>query len=303
MRVLVTGDSGFIGKNLVDYLLSHTTHEIYGISRTKDICLDNKVGRYTHAALDVSDLSMVEKFFNNLGPFDYVFHLAAEPLVKKTTQDVLYSNVVATDNILRQLGPETRFIFSSSATVYGESLKHRKCGNLLTEELPISFYGCTKLMAEKLVEFYSKNNGFSYIICRLVANCGEYSTHGVIHDLFYKSLEDSDVLEVLGNDPGTIKPYAYVKDTVSLLHFISMKEYYGIVDLSPKTSISVREVAETILDELGKTKKIVFTGGGWKGDDKKVSVVSNFRMTDSVESIRLAVNEKLSELQRRAKYK
>ena len=116
MRILVTGGAGFIGTNLCKELRkrNHTVIacDLYNSNREDYIRCD--VGKYRH----------IEKLFEDLGPFDFVYHLAAE--YGRWNGEAFYenmwqTNVIGTKHMLR-LQEKLRFkmIFFSSAEVYGD---------------------------------------------------------------------------------------------------------------------------------------------------------------------------------------
>jgi len=116
MKILVTGGAGFIGTNLYNELVSrgHTVFAcgLYNTDRANYIRCD--VGKYRQLA----------GVFEEYGPFDYVYHLAAE--YGRWNGEAYYenlwqTNVIGTKHILRlQEKYKFRIIFFSSAEVYGD---------------------------------------------------------------------------------------------------------------------------------------------------------------------------------------
>src|SRR6185503_11568261 len=108
MRILVTGGRGTIGRGLVDELLgrghdvvsadiAHGTEEI-GYSLRTD------VRKPSYSRCDVGEYRQIERVFDVMGPFDYVYHTAAE--FGRWNGEDFYeqlwrSNAVGTKNLLR----------------------------------------------------------------------------------------------------------------------------------------------------------------------------------------------------------
>ena len=115
-KILVTGAAGFIGKNLVQELRLR--------GHTVVVCdlLNHELPEYVRA--DVRSYRQLEKVFETAGPFDYVYHLAAE--YGRWNGEDFYENLWATNAIgtkhLIRLQEKHRFrmIFFSSAEVYGD---------------------------------------------------------------------------------------------------------------------------------------------------------------------------------------
>ena len=115
-KILVTGGSGFIGTNLVNELRSRG-HEVIAAD-----LLNND--REDYVRTDVRYYRQLERTFEETGPFDYVYHLAAE--YGRWNGEAYYenlwqTNVIGTKNMLRlQEKNDFRMIFFSSAEVYGD---------------------------------------------------------------------------------------------------------------------------------------------------------------------------------------
>ena len=108
-KILVTGHTGFKGSWLSLWLLMIGS-KVYGISKeivTKpshynSIKLDKKVKEYF---FDLNDFKKTRKIIKRIKP-DYIFHLAAQAIVKKSYQDPMQtwqSNLIGTLNILETL--------------------------------------------------------------------------------------------------------------------------------------------------------------------------------------------------------
>ncbi len=166
MKVLVTGNQGYIGHALIDELLREK-FEIVGVDLgffPNDFS-ENYRGneKIEQIKKDIRDLKK-----DDLRGFDAILHLAAlsnDPsadLNPKWTEDINYRATVRLAELAKEVGVE-RFVFSSTCSVYGAQ------GNkLLTEESechPISTYAVSKLKAERdLVKL--SNQRFAPIILR-----------------------------------------------------------------------------------------------------------------------------------------
>lgn len=108
-KVIVTGNTGFKGAWLTVWLLQLGA-KVYGISKDiptqpsmfQALELDRKIKYYEN---DIRDLSIMKRIFDEVQP-DFVFHLAAQPIVSLSYSDpieTITSNVVGTANILEAL--------------------------------------------------------------------------------------------------------------------------------------------------------------------------------------------------------
>ena len=128
MRILVTGGMGTIGRELV-LELQRQGHEVVSIDLFHGhdeigFSLRTDVLKPTYARCDVGEFRQLERIFEVMGPFDYVYHAAAE--FGRWNGEDFYenlwrSNVVGTKNIIRlQEKYKFRLIHFSSSEVYGD---------------------------------------------------------------------------------------------------------------------------------------------------------------------------------------
>jgi len=126
-NILVTGHTGFKGSWLSQWLLTLDAN-VYGYaldpptspSLYKQLELDNKV---QSKISDIRDIESLKNFIEKVSP-DVIFHLAAQPLVRDSYNDPLYTietNVNGTANLLesvRQLNLETNIVVVTSDKCY-----------------------------------------------------------------------------------------------------------------------------------------------------------------------------------------
>jgi len=164
--VLVTGAAGFIGSNLSRALLSR--YHVIGVDNfhnyyDKDIKVKNLskikgINEFIFHEKDITD----PRSIGNLPKIEGIFHLAAQPGVRDSWEDGFRSyainNVLGTQQILDLAirNETTRFIYSSSSSVYGD-VSHPPTKEL-DDKSPISPYGVSKLTGELLANSYAKTS-------------------------------------------------------------------------------------------------------------------------------------------------
>ncbi|EQB66088.1 MAG: hypothetical protein AMDU3_IPLC00001G0254 [Thermoplasmatales archaeon I-plasma] len=150
MNILVTGGSGFIGRNIVKML-----KEEGNTVGTYDIRDKNSVSDY-HIMSDVRNLKMLEKACSGI---DYVFHLAAvtsPPEFENLTGEGYEVNVMGTYNVLAASAKNNvkRVIIASSSSVYGDIREAAR-----ESELPAvysNFYPITKRINEMTARLFNE---------------------------------------------------------------------------------------------------------------------------------------------------
>ena len=274
MKVFVTGGAGFIGSHLVERLIKKGDEvTVYdNFSSGKRGFLSNVLHNKRLKIVD-ADVLELEKLKKAIAGFNIVYHLAANPDVRKGTLDTrldLEQETIATYNVLeamRQTGV-SKIVFPSSMTVYGRakgvvSEKYGPC-------LPISLYAAGKLACEGLISAYCETFGFTSWILRLANIVGGRATHGVIYDLIHKLLKNSHSLEVLG-DGWQNKPYIHIDDALNAMEFVvsHAEERVNLFNAGSSDTTRVSKIAEIIIEKMHlKNVKINYTGTphGWKGD-------------------------------------
>ena len=165
-KVLVTGGAGYVGSHVVKQL-GQAGYEI--------VVYDNLSTGVAHAVLYgklvVGDLSDTEKLAQLFEQHDFyaVLHLAASIVVPESVErplDYYGNNTMNVINILRcceRYGVK-RFVFSSTAAVYGEPKENPVSETAPTN--PINPYGMSKLMSERIIQDYAKASDLQYVILR-----------------------------------------------------------------------------------------------------------------------------------------
>ena len=164
--ILVTGGAGYIG--------SHTIQQL-GKAGYNIVIYDNLSTGSSSALLygkliegDLQDFAKLAHVFAQY-QFDAVLHFAASISVPESIVKPLnyYANNTAnTLNLLKccQKFAVNRFVFSSTAAVYGEVREYPVTESSPT--IPINPYGSSKLMSERIIQDYSQASDLTYVILR-----------------------------------------------------------------------------------------------------------------------------------------
>lgn len=175
MRVLLTGGAGFIGANLVQYILNNTDWRITILDRLDHSGNLNRLAEIgahnnprVHFMFHDLRATMNDQVAQQIGRHDYILHLAAGTHVDRSIVDPMafvLDNVVATCNILefaRKTGC-TKFIQFSTDEVFGpapEGVRYKE-NDRYNSGNP---YAATKAGAEELAVSYHNTYGVPVII-------------------------------------------------------------------------------------------------------------------------------------------
>lgn len=276
MNLLITGGAGFIGSHLTDYLLKekHTVVVFDNFSLGKKEFIAHHLHN-PHFSLCTIDLLDEKKMFTCWPKnIDMVFHLAANSDIRlgATNTRVDFDQTIITTfnllNVMRKKGVKKIF-FTSGSGVYGD-LGTKKIPETFGPLQPISLYGSTKQSAEALISAFSHLFDMQAWVVRPANIIGPRATHGVIHDFIQQLRKHPKHLKILGDGKQT-KSYLYISDVLDAFELIFKKnhESFNVFNLGSNTSITVNEIARTIIREMGlQDVAVTRTGGsvGWKGD-------------------------------------
>jgi UDP-glucose 4-epimerase len=182
-RVLVTGGAGYIGSVVVEELLSSGAESVVVLD---DLSKGHAAAVVAPARLergDIADAELVGRLCRE-GALDAVIHLAASSVVGESMQNpakYYRDNVVKSLALLDAVvaAGVRRFVFSSTASVYGEPE-----GGPITESFataPTNTYGETKLAFEKALGWYHRAYGLSSTSLRYFNAAGATERNGEQH--------------------------------------------------------------------------------------------------------------------------
>ena len=256
MISLVTGGAGFIGSNLVDYLIQQG-HEVICVDNESAECNDKFYwnDKACNIIGDITDYDFIKNCFKEV---DYVFHLAAEsrlqPAIKNPIEAV-YKNCVGTTTILqcaREAGVK-RFVYSSTSSGYG----FNPSPNVETQpDDCLNPYSASKVAAEKFCKMYSDLYGLETIVLRYFNVFGERSPrrgqYAPVIGIFDRQRLSGEALTIVG-DGTQRRDFIYVGD-VAKANLIAAeatldKKYFGqVFNIGSGINYSVQEIADAISD-------------------------------------------------------
>jgi nucleoside-diphosphate-sugar epimerase len=283
MRILVSGAAGFIGSHLCENLAS-LHHEVVGIDNFNNY-YDVKLKE-----LNASDLENVGVKIYRLDlnddlksvfetPFDYIYHLAAQPGISSDTSlnDYITNNIYATQNLLESVlkynADLKLFINISTSSVYGSVAT-------VDEEVtpkPISFYGTTKLAAEQLVLGLERTNKLKACSIRLYSVYGPRERPEKLYTKLIDNLHNNQPFPLFEGSVKHERSFTFVGDIVDGLASIIGNESVvngEIINLGTDV-VNTTQEGITIVEEIMNKKLVIDHQPARKGDQQKTSAVIN----------------------------
>ena len=298
MKILITGNAGFIGSHLEKLLTAQGVDVLgYDIAR--------------NPAEDVRDLTNV---LSHAQGVDGIVHLAAVSRVKwgfEDPQKCVDVNVLGTTNVLeaaRQIGraggKSPWVTFGSSREVFGEAKELP--ATELTPRIPVNVYGTTKAVGEDLCKAYAQNYGLRTRVLRF---SNVYSAPNDQLDRvtpkFIILASKNEPITINGEGAGVFD-FTYIDDTVQGIYSCIQEvgkdsaPAFDDFNLVTGTATTLTELADIIKRTMGSTSPIVndeartYDVNSFYGSPEKASRVLGFRPTTDLQTGIVRVIERLT---------
>jgi len=243
MKILVTGSTGLVGRQVVNDLedLGDTVYAAYHNSKPED-------GIPTQ--MDLTHSEKISELVSKLNP-DAIIHLAAitdVDLCEKEKELAMKINAQATEILAKQAAKQKSFfVYISTDYVFDGMQGMRKESDLTN---PLSFYGKSKLEGELSV----MNLASSWCIVRTSTPFGLHPTKKSFPVWITENLLDHKQINVLVDQ---FTSPTYVPNLSKMLIEITKRQIPDLIHLAGATRISRYEMAEMLADKLNLEKKLL----------------------------------------------
>lgn len=275
-RILVTGHRGMVGSALVRRLQAGGYTNILTRSRTE---------------LDLLDQRAVQAFLAEEKP-DYIFIAAARVGGIQANNihraDFIYQNLMIEANLIHgaHLAGVQRLMFLGSSCIYP-----RDCAQPIREDALLTGpleptnepYAIAKIAGIKLAESYNRQHGRQYVSVMPTNLYGpndnyDLANSHVLPALLRKAHEArqrGDAEYVVWGTGRPMREFLYVDDLADACVFLMEQGYDGpLVNIGTGTDVTIRELAETVMQVVGFEGRIVFDDSKPDGTPRKLLDVS-----------------------------
>ena len=265
-KIIVTGGSGFIGSNLVNYLVKKKYFVInidkltYSSNTYKK--RDLKRGNYKFFKLDINEQTKLKNIIKKYKPI-CIFNLAAETHVDRSIDSpyqFIHSNILGTYNILEAIrennkksSNKIKLIHISTDEVYGD-IKKKKSDEKFPYN-PSSPYSASKASADHLIRSYARTYKLPVIISNCCNNYGPYQFPEKLIPKIISNIFNNKSLPVYAKGQNS-REWIYVEEHCEALYQIFKKGKIGeSYNVGSNLNIKNIELVKTIL-KIFKLKKI-----------------------------------------------
>ena len=239
-KVLITGNTGFKGSWLTIWLLKLGAR-VHGISKDvptepstfEELELKKKI---VHYEKDVRDLESVKKIIEEIKP-DFLFHLAAQPLVSVSYSDpveTISTNVLGTTNVLEALKESNHNcvgVIITSDKCYDNvewEWGYKETDILGGKDIYSGSKGAAELIFKSYYHSFFKNNETNMKVATAragnVIGGGDWAKDRIVPDCM-RSWSKNDIVEI--RSPGATRPWQHVLEPLSGYITLGQRLYKG----------------------------------------------------------------------------
>ena len=220
---LITGGAGFIGSNLVEYLLKYGAKKVRVLDNLSNGYLKNIAEFMDHPSFefmegDIRDLETCKKAMVGI---DYVSHQAALGSVPRSIDNPITTNEVNVSGFLNMLVAQKesttvkRLVYAASSSTYGDHKALPKVEDTIGK--PLSPYAVTKLVNELYADVFYKTYGTQIIGLRYFNIFGPKQSpngaYAAVIPLFMQALIDG-VAPTMHGDGEQTRDFTFVENAV-----------------------------------------------------------------------------------------
>jgi UDP-N-acetylglucosamine 4,6-dehydratase len=242
-RVLVTGGTGSIGREIVKQLLSYEPEviRIYSRNETNQFMFQQQLGERRDVRFLLGDVRDKERLRRACDYIDIIFHSAAlkhVPFCEYNPFEAVKTNVLGTQNLIDvALDQEVERVISI---------------NTDKSVSPINTMGATKLLSEKLITAANKYKGRRRTIFATVRFGNVVGSSGSVLPLFVEQIKRGGPVTI--TDPAMARFVMTIPEAVRLVLKAASKAQGGEVFILKMPALKIIDMAEALCEELGDGK-------------------------------------------------
>ena len=272
---LITGGAGFIGANLVEYLLQHNAKKVRVLDNLATGFKHNIEEFESHPNFEFmqGDIRDLETCKNAVAGMDFVSHQAALGSVPRSFNDPISSNEVNISGFLNMLiaardAGVKRMIYAASSSTYGDSKALPKREEIIGK--PLSPYAITKYVNELYADNFSANFDFHTVGLRYFNVFGPKQNvkgaYAAVIPLFFNAGIHNTKVTING-DGNQTRDFTFVENVVqaNMKSFFAEITQHEVINIAVGDRISVNDLWNNI-KEITQSTTEAYHGESRIGD-------------------------------------
>jgi len=281
-KILITGAAGFIGSHLCKHFLNlgYQVRAIDNFSTGHKKNISKIIGhtKFDFIKGDIRDLKLCESITKDI---DFISHQAALGSVPRSIKNPIDSNDVNVNGFVNLLSScvknsVKKFVFASSSSIYGDSIKLPKIENIVGE--PLSPYALTKSINEDYAKVFKKVYNLNYVGLRYFnvfgPNQDPKGPYAAVVPKFINKFINNES-PIINGDGSFSRDFTFI-DNVVLINQLaiessninSLNQFYNVANGSRVSILEMTNLARNFVskyDRKIKNVEIIF-GKERKGD-------------------------------------
>ena len=226
--ILITGGSGFLGRNLIDFLLRKTNYKIISIYRSIPTQPFKSNKRLKNVYCDLRN-RIDYQTIKEIGSVDHIIHLAGLTCAKKSfvePVEAIDNNMVGTANLLEYVRHHVvnlkQFLYFSTAEIFGSN----SLTSIFKEDDPPnsnSPYAATKIGAQELCIAYKNTFGIPVVITYAMNSFGPHQSSDKFIPLLIRKISKGEKVFIHLNKKIDIplkRNYLHIEDICGAILFL-----------------------------------------------------------------------------------
>ncbi|MCB4807297.1 SDR family oxidoreductase [Tamlana sp. 62-3] len=254
---LVTGGAGFIGSNLVEYLLKYNAKQVVILDNLETGLLSNiqhfiKQDNCTFIEGDICDLETCQKAVEGV---DFILHQAALGSVPRSIKNPIKTNDVNVTGFLNMLmaaiaSPTLiKMVYAASSSTYGDHPDLPKVEDKIGN--PLSPYAVTKYVNELYADVFNKTYDLQIAGLRYFNVFGPKQqpngAYAAVIPLFFKGAINNSEVKINGDGEQT-RDFTYIENVVqaNIKALFAEVDKHEVYNVAFGERISINKLWETI---------------------------------------------------------
>ena len=267
MNIFITGATGFIGTNLIDFFLKKNIYLTINIRKEKLVTNSNSINTYSLQQGSIED----DVNFFKKNKFDGVIHLASLYLKSHNQSDVkdlVDSNIGFSTHVLECAVQSNVKWFINTGTFFQN--KNRK------NYSPVNLYSATKEAFMTMAKYYYENDMIKFYTIKIPDTYGPNDTRPKLINILIESIFSNKQISMQGN-PNQLLNLVHVNDVVNAFYLLSTQlsnnrsnfENGFVFSIDSSAKYTLKEICDII--NLCSNNKLNIS---WKNSDNSLSINS-----------------------------